>query len=378
MFKIEITNNKTNEKKCSLFTIFHDLDQKNDSMLIAIKEILEKINNSYEYLYTHHGSVSEISDELSVFLISLHQRTRFVNYILFDNNNNRNSFITDLQNIERGLDVLKNDFCKLSDNTILSNKNSEYLPNISTDIIELNKILDILYMKSLSHFDGTFRAAYLQLLEIEKSSNRFLADQNSWQNRISKFQIKLSELEADETKLRSEIENRFTDTEKYLNQQGLSKSFHDKSTDLLTTSRIWLGALIISIVVILGFTYYHIPSNLINESISINQVQTILWSYLIYSPIAFVSFWAIWFCSRNYFYYVRLKENYNFKNALSKAYYGYKNESRVLDKELSTTILKGVIDNICKNPAESSNSQYNSPWTEILSSSKEIIKKAEK
>ena len=129
------------------------------------------------------------------------------------------------------------------------------------------------------------------------------------------------------------------------------------------------------------------------SEINSDNIDYLLKSYLLYFPFALLDFWLFWIASKKYLYYSRLADEYNYKNDISKAYFGYKDEilpsgREELEqlysnpdefKEVEAVRLK-FLDNmlaiITKNPVESGMKIDTSPYTEIISKLLDQVKKS--
>jgi hypothetical protein len=88
--------------------------------------------------------------------------------------------------------------------------------------------------------------------------------------------------------------------------------------------------------------------------------------------------WFTWFSSKQFSYIKQVRDEYEYKYALSKSYLSYRKEAEDLSgtdkKELLLLLLGSVINNIATSPVQSVKSDCHTPFSEVLSAAKEVIK----
>lgn len=99
---------------------------------------------------------------------------------------------------------------------------------------------------------------------------------------------------------------------------------------------------------------------------------------LMTAPFFMILTWFTWFSSKQFSYIKQIRDEYEYKYALSKSYLSYRKEAEDLSgtdkKELLLLLLGSVINNIATSPVQSVKSDCHTPFSEILSAAKEVIK----
>jgi len=144
---------------------------------------------------------------------------------------------------------------------------------------------------------------------------------------------------------------------------GLAHSFAARADRFTWPKRGWaLGfAISIGLLVYFGWDMFH---SILNVSIPAKEViagtassSSGIWHQIINRlPLLAPLFWFAWVCSRQYGHLDRLQEDYAFKEAVSKAFEGYKKQMMEIDKirggagDLSKLLSMEIIQALSKDP----------------------------
>ena len=129
---------------------------------------------------------------------------------------------------------------------------------------------------------------------------------------------------------------------------GLASAFHSKSKELKRTKKWLMGGFVISIITLsiaAYYAFYHPISSSSTGSLN-NFMQRCL---ILFAPI-----WLGWFFARSYGHANRLQEKYDYKEAMSKAFQGYKKQMEEVntDSELAKNLSELTLAILAENPSE--------------------------
>ncbi|MCD7969630.1 MAG: hypothetical protein LUF87_04680 [Alistipes sp.] len=128
------------------------------------------------------------------------------------------------------------------------------------------------------------------------------------------------------------------------NKHGMAGSFLTRKEELRKSLRFWQWATICAIIALI------IGSFCIVKPILENPSSFSLTSYLSRLPILIALVWLGWFCSKQYGYTARIREDYAYKYAVSMAFEGYKKQAATINKDLLNDLLRITVENIGVNP----------------------------
>lgn len=173
---------------------------------------------------------------------------------------------------------------------------------------------------------------------------------NDLPQKVNKMQMEVSEIEENLKKIDSSIF-----------KAGLAESFKNREAELDSPKKHWLISLFVFVVMIpimLTIIEYFFPFDLERMVISIS-VRT---------PVIIALFWLAWFSSKKYNYLSNIQDDYRYKYALAMAYQGYSYEvMKLTDHEkLSALLLGSLIENISQNPLDHVKSEPHTPWAETI------------
>lgn len=128
---------------------------------------------------------------------------------------------------------------------------------------------------------------------------------------------------------------------------GLASSFQEKVTQLKKSKRWLLGGFIFSILLLSALTIYFFDKTSIDNASIWNEFCHNL-------PIIFPPIWLGWFFARSYGHATRLQEKYAYKEAMSKAFQGYRKQMEEVDinSELAKNLSELSLTILAENPSD--------------------------
>lgn len=142
---------------------------------------------------------------------------------------------------------------------------------------------------------------------------------------------------------------------------GMAGSFKKRKDELRLVQFTWALLTILSVGGLIYLSYFIVKPILSGAESSITQLYFKL-------PIIASAVWLGWFCSKQYGFISRIREDYAYKYAISLAFEGYKNEAREINEELLDELLQLTILNLSKNPIAlyDTKSNHGTPYNEII------------
>ena len=189
--------------------------------------------------------------------------------------------------------------------------------------------------------------------EIEQILEASLANKSDIKTQIESLntQIDLN------NKHQEHIQNTIEDVSRY----GMAGSFKKRKDELKWAQWIWAGATLFSLVGLLIISYSIMEPLLKNGLSDINQLFFKI-------PIFASAVWLGWFCSRQYGFNTRIREDYAYKYAISMAFEGYKKETKDINPDLLEKLIELTIFNTARSPERIFNTKTNpgSPYNEMF------------
>jgi peptidoglycan hydrolase CwlO-like protein len=216
-------------------------------------------------------------------------------------------------------------------------------------------------------------ATFTELKELQKTLNveadrinSMLANGEKNVERIKQREDVLQKQIEVDASLQKEIQQTLQD----VNKHGMAGAFLKRKQELQLTAVLWAVLSIISMGVLIFFSYQFAIA-VLNTSDDSNLVK-----HLFKIPSVIAGIWLCWFCAKQFGYTIRIREDYSYKYAISMAFEGYKNETREINKELLKKLLEVTVANISSNPIVLYNSKSNhgSPWHELTDGIKNFLK----
>jgi len=153
-------------------------------------------------------------------------------------------------------------------------------------------------------------------------------------------------------------------------KHGLAGSFYTRKRELGWIQLLW-GVGTVGSIILLMFISYQLIKPIIEKPELFN-----VYTYLARLPIFGALVWLGWFCTKQFGYISRIREEYSFKYAIAMAFEGYKKESLEVNEQLLENLLKLTLNSVATSPAShfETKNNHGTPANEV---SEEIIKKIE-
>lgn len=282
------------------------------------------------------------------------------------------------------------------------------LEELSNDLVELKKIKEEIegIKVNSSEFIEELEAKHKTALENDKTISEAVENIESidselegtsekikvWKSEIQTVKEDISNKQAEIAKLKTEIEQiqtknkesqslidnfskTLTEQLKTNNEQqdyiqktiedvsraGMAGSFKKRKDELRWTQFTWAFMTIISVGGLIWLSYSIVKPLLDGQEINLNQLYFKI-------PVIASAVWLGWFCSKQYGFTTRIREDYAYKYAISLAFEGYKNETREIDEDLLQKLVQLTIFNISKSPVSifDTKSNHGTPYNEMF------------
>lgn len=159
-----------------------------------------------------------------------------------------------------------------------------------------------------------------------------------------------------------------------VSRSGMASSFKKRKDELRWTQIFWSGMTIVALCGLIFVSYFIVEPFLKGEPVELNQLFFKI-------PMFASAVWLGWFCSKQYGYTTRIREDYSYKYAISMAFEGYKNETREVEGDLLDKLMELTILNVSKNPVSifDTKNNHGSPYNEMFETlSRNIFKQGKK
>lgn len=197
----------------------------------------------------------------------------------------------------------------------------------------------------------------VDISKLKKETEQIKESNIESQSIISEQENELEEQLNKNIKQQEKIQKTIEDVSRY----GMAGSFKKRKDELKIAQVLWATLTILTLGGLITVSYYIVKPILASGIFEINQ--------LLYKIPVFAScVWLGWFCSKQYGYISRIREDYSYKYAISMAFEGYKNETREVDSKLLEKLIELTVLNVSKNPVSNYNTSHNhgSPYNEMF------------
>ncbi len=142
----------------------------------------------------------------------------------------------------------------------------------------------------------------------------------------------------------------------------MAGSFYTRKEELKLTLRFWQWATILSIIGLIAGAIWVV------KPIIENPGNFTTMAYLARIPILAALVWLGWFCSKQYGYTTRIREDYSYKYAISMAFEGYKKQANNVNEDLLNNLLELTINSVGKSPVTiyDTKNNHGTPMNEIV------------
>ena len=276
------------------------------------------------------------------------------------------------------------------------------LKELSNDLVKLNEIKQVIdeIKNNAQEFIGELENKHKTALENDITISKAVEKIEIVDN-IQNLKDEISNKQLEITKLKTEIEqiqvkskesqlliNNFSNTlteqlkingkqQDYIqktiedvSRAGMAGSFKKRKDELRWTQFTWSFLTIISVGGLIWLSYSIMRPFLDGQEINFNQLYLKI-------PVIASAVWLGWFCSKQYGFTARIREDYAYKYAISLAFEGYKNETRQIDEDLLQKLIHLTIFNISKSPVSifDTKNNHGTPYNELIATlSKYILK----
>lgn len=151
--------------------------------------------------------------------------------------------------------------------------------------------------------------------------------------------------------------------------KGLAKAFEDKSKELKTSIRFWVGGLITALVI--GSVSGSKQLSSLLETLKTPGISdSAVWANLILALISVgAPIWFAFLAQKQIGFKFRLAEDYAYKASISSAYEGYRQEAARMNNDLEVHLLASALSRLDEVPLRLVEPKvYGSPLQEILES----------
>lgn len=236
---------------------------------------------------------------------------------------------------------------------------------------EINQKIDFLFQEYLISVGADTQA---QIKENLKSIQECVSKAKEHEVTLVDEKEKLNTLNSEYDILIKEVKSLFPDAA----AAGLAKAYNEQNSRL-TQPFIFSQILFITTMSIMTYI------GLLNLKVG-NGLEDTITNFISTFPYLIPLIWLAVFSSKQQSQFKRLKEEYAFKESLSKSYHGFNNEAENLPdspvkKEIKETLLKAIIKMSGENPSETLENQShndNPPllmqWIALLKNYKEKFK----
>ncbi|WP_421271581.1 hypothetical protein [Aeromonas taiwanensis] len=177
---------------------------------------------------------------------------------------------------------------------------------------------------------------------------------------INKAESRLDILDKIEASCRSKEES-IDSSFRISNSYSMGRAFKERGDSLKWSIVIWAVSFFCSLISIPALILFICDFD-------ISQLSTDYKASLARSFMIIPSIWMAWFSAKQYAHSSKLKEDYEYKLAMAKAYEAYKQEAASHSDDMMGMLLKNSLDKITENPVRLySTQENNTPITEILS-----------
>ncbi len=228
------------------------------------------------------------------------------------------------------------------------------------------------------HEAVTENQANIKVTEKYVNENLEMAKELSESNLKVDVQVRKNKKELDElmskiqgqVELDAKLQDAIKNTLKDVNKFGLASAFQKRKNELRTSVLLWGTLTIIALSVLVYLSYEYAKGITAGTGAS----DPVL--YLLKLPTIVATVWLGWFCSKQFGFTVRIREDYAYKTAVSMAFEGYKKETNEVSPELLEQLLKVTILNISLNPVAifDTKNNHGSPMNEFGEAIRQFLK----
>ncbi|MCA6072594.1 MAG: hypothetical protein LE178_03545 [Endomicrobium sp.] len=310
-------------------------------MITSLKNTLADLNKLYTKQYNFFGSFTTNLNQLLISLFPLtflNRKSVIPAEIQLRNSEN----IATLKDLSEKISNEETQYKSILEygKEINSQKSEikEIFTSSKSELEKLNKTKEKIEeeLSAISETISTIKSSRKEMEGFKEEAKELLDDNKTVHKQLEKS---TSECE--------ELKKRVSDLLPGATSAGLASSFAEKVKTLSKSKLYWTVGFVVSIMMLIVSVIYSIKTQTSTGNIWIDLISRF--------PIIFPGIWLAWFCARAQGHAARLEEKYAFKEAMSKAFEGYKNQMQDIDtinKESMAQALSALIISILsENPS---------------------------
>lgn len=292
-----------------------------DTDIKHAKAILEDLTNDLEILKKIKEEIDKIKSNSTEFIVELEAKHKT---------------------------ALEND--KLISETV------ENIESIDSELEGTNEKIKV-WKSEIQNVKEDISSKQAEITKLKTEIEQIQSKNNESQLLIDKFSKTLTEQFDTNKKQQEYIQQTIED----VSRAGMAGSFKKRKDELRWTQFIWASLTIISVGGLIWLSYSLVKPLLSGQDLDLNQLYFKI-------PVIASAVWLGWFCSKQFGFTTRIREDYAYKYAISLAFEGYKNETREIDEELLQKLVQLTIFNISKSPVSifDTKNNHGSPYNEMF------------
>ena len=215
-----------------------------------------------------------------------------------------------------------------------------YIINGKFDDGKVNNYLDAQCEKHMDRLNTAISEKSKEFQSFKISAMKF---DDEYKSRLVILDEKASVTNKKADELVKKAEALFTaskNTHSKINREAMAAAFNNMAAGLKIPIISWAVIFVISLAVIsiLGGVFYYQQVGL--------SIEVLLCRVFVITPIV----WLAWFSGRQYGHAYKMRQDYLYKDAVAKAYHGYKAETGDGHGEMHMHLLKNIVEHFSDNP----------------------------
>lgn len=311
---------------------------------------LNKINNEIIFLNCYIEQFSIAAGKIvNDVLMGAYKKNDV--FSIVESSNDESTFFFEALNFFANVDVKNNDngLLNLDDDVILgairSMRNYQRSGGSSEFISLVKNEFDSHYDKQIQYYTGRLDAIVKDkeddFLSLKKSVVEFDENYSSRLDELSKKAEASNNELAQLTGMAQALLDSSEGIHSGLNRKAMADAFEQMAKSLIVPISTWAIVFILTLLSIfgIGIYFYSDSSSGLDTAILLSRI-------FIISPLV----WLAWFSGRQYGHAYKMRQDYRYKDAVAKAYHGYKTETGNEHGEMHAHLLKNIIEHFSDNP----------------------------
>lgn len=351
--------------------------------ILAKRNVAQFIESSNNYFTNYFGTDSAV-DKFNEFLNNVSQIKFCLKEAYISLSEKPLRLDVEVQMAKNDLDSLRKDIQEITEI-------KEKIDKIKVSSNEFLEDLDAKFTKATEN-DKIISEISKNVVENESQFRSNIEKISVWKSEIQSVKEDISNKQVEISKLRTEVEqiqkksidhqtlaekiaknldeqlNKNKEQQGYIQQTiedvsraGMAGSFKKRKDELKSTQFTWAALTILSVGGLIWLSYSVVKPLLDGQGFPIEQLYFKI-------PVIASAVWLGWFCSKQYGFTTRIREDYSYKYAISLAFEGYKNETKEINEELLQNLIKLTIFNISKSPVSifDTKNNHGTPYNEMF------------